>query len=395
MRGKTPLIEPVPSDAHSSWVTFVWRGDERTQRVELIGGLASGDLHKWLTRLPETDLWDRTERIPNDARFAYSFRVNTPLKFPQDAAAEKKQIQEHPLRPDPLNRNDVGFGSMLEMPDAPPQPWLGRVPGAPKRLSDWAEKVLPLRDVRQLKLANTALNQDQPIAIYTPPNYDPAGEPCGLVILFDGGGFQLKSQIPAPTILDNLIRQKTIPPVVAVFVSHIHRNEELACSDASADFLVRELIPWVRKNYRVSDDPSRTIVGGMSFGGLMASYCGYRHPKVFGNVLSLSGSYQWDPRHAEFGPMLADVETGWLTQQFVASPRLPVRFYLAAGKFENFYPFSLLMENRRFRDVLESKGYAVTYSEFPGGHDPVSWRGSFVEGLIVLTPDPVCQDVQK
>jgi enterochelin esterase family protein len=163
------------------------------------------------------------------------------------------------------------------------------VPGAPKRLSDWAEKVLPLRDVRQLKLANTALNQDQPIAIYTPPNYDPAGEPCGLVILFDGGGFQLKSQIPAPTILDNLIRQKTIPPVVAVFVSHIHRNEELACSDASADFLVRELIPWVRKNYRVSDDPSRTIVGGMSFGGLMASYCGYRHPKVFATCCRCPG----------------------------------------------------------------------------------------------------------
>ncbi len=58
---------------------------------------------------------------------------------------------------------------------------------------------------------------------------------------------------------------------------------------------------------------------------------------------------------------------------------------LAAGRFENFFPRSLLGENRRLRDVLEAKGYEVKFCEFSGGHDPVGWRGPFVEGMMALT----------
>jgi enterochelin esterase family protein len=84
-----------------------------------------------------------------------------------------------------------------------------------------------------------------------------------------------------------------------------------------------------------------------------------------------------------------DDEPGWLTRQFVTAPLRPVRFYLAAGRFEHwFFPSSLLHENRRLRDVLRAKGYTVGYAEFSGGHDPVCWRGPFVEGLEFLaTPE--------
>ena len=81
-----------------------------------------------------------------------------------------------------------------------------------------------------------------------------------------------------------------------------------------------------------------------------------------------------------------DGEPGWLTRQFVAAPRLPVRFYLAAGSFENWHlPYSLRGENHRFRDVLQAKGYSVRYCEFSGGHDRLGWRGPFVEGISFLT----------
>jgi len=185
-------------------------------------------------------------------------------------------------------------------------------------------------------------------------------------------------------IFDNLIRDKRIPPVVAIFVYQTtERDKELACSEAFADFVAKELVSHVRSKYKVAADPARTIVGGMSLGGLMSAYCAYRHPEVFGNVLSMSGSYPWFPGAFE-GKAPRDAEPGWLTRQLVTSPKLDVRFYLAAGRFENFFPFSLLGENRRFRDVLQAKGYQVQYSEFTGGHDPVCWCGPFVEGMIAL-----------
>jgi enterochelin esterase family protein len=100
--------------------------------------------------------------------------------------------------------------------------------------------------------------------------------------------------------------------------------------------------------------------------------------------MSQSGSFQWYPGAFEEDKE-TDTEPGVLTRQFVTTPLRPVRFYLEAGRFEHDFSGSLLAENRRLRDVLEAKGYAVHYSEFTGGHDYQTWRGSFADALIVLT----------
>ena len=100
-------------------------------------------------------------------------------------------------------------------------------------------------------------------------------------MLFDGAFYQDSEMIPGPVILDNLIAKKKIRPMVAVFVKHepLTRNKDLSCSEPFAAFLIKDLVPWVRAEYRVSEEPARTIVGGLSLGGLMASYCGLRTPK--------------------------------------------------------------------------------------------------------------------
>jgi len=45
---------------------------------------------------------------------------------------------------------------------------------------------------------------------------------------------------------------------------------------------------------------------------------------------------------------------------------------------------NLMVANHKLRDVLREKGYLVHYHEFSGGHDYISWRGSFADGLLVL-----------
>jgi enterochelin esterase family protein len=44
----------------------------------------------------------------------------------------------------------------------------------------------------------------------------------------------------------------------------------------------------------------------------------------------------------------------------------------------------MLGTNRELRDVLELKGYPVTYREVDGEHDNIWWRGSLADGLIAL-----------
>lgn len=56
---------------------------------------------------------------------------------------------------------------------------------------------------------------------------------------------------------------------------------------------------------------------------------GVAYPRLFGNVLSLSGSYWWAPKGEA---------PGWLTRQYQQSPLYPVRFWLQAGKFEQARP---------------------------------------------------------
>jgi len=382
MQGKAPLIEPVADDPHSSRITFVWRGDSKTRRVNVQGGPATGDFANWMKRLGNTDLWYRTDRIPNDSRFAYFFQVDRPLKFPPHA--EKLPPLALP-RADPLNPRKTSSAdrSVVELPDALPQPWLKRLPGVPQ--GALSEHKLTSETVRDAK---PGFDHERQFMVYTPPNYDAKGRPYGLLVLFDGQGNRNPSaDMPVPVILDNLIASAKIPPLLAVFVYQTGgRNRELGCSQPFSDFVAKELVPWVRKNYHVSAGPTQVTIGGMSAGGRMAAYCGLRHSEVFGNVLSLSGGFEWWPGALE---ERMDEEPGWLTREFVTAPRLPVRFYLAAGRFEHwFFPSSLLTENRRLRDVLQAKGYTVAYAEFSGGHDPVCWRGPFVDGLMTLTETP-------
>ena len=85
--------------------------------------------------------------------------------------------------------------------------------------------------------------------------------------------------------------------------------------------------------------------------------------------------------------MDATTEGNVMAKQFLASSKLPVRFYLAAGTFEidrEGVGGGILETTRNLRDVLRAKGYEVQYQQFVGGHDGLSWRGTLADGLIAL-----------
>jgi enterochelin esterase-like enzyme len=372
----TPLVEPAAGEKVFYLVTFLYHGSEETENVVLFidrglwGDIASNQLY----RLGTTNIWFKTYRFRNDARFTYSLSVNDPLKPLQETSDVGDWIKRSASWiTDPLNPKKFPFYprpvSVVELPGAPPQPWITLKKGVPKG------------KVTTHKFKSNLLDNERTVWIYIPSGYDSQEINYGMLILFDGGSYI--SWVPTPTILDNLIAERLIPSIIAVFVSHpnqVLRNQELSCSESFTQFLVEELVPWVKSTYQVTENPALTIIGGSSNGGLGATYAAFRHPEVFGNVLSQSGAFMYSPPDEN--------EPEWLIRKIKAMPPLPIRFHLDYGLMETSQAEtdapSILETNRHLSDVLLGKGYRVHYREFNGGHEYINWRGHLANGLIAL-----------
>jgi enterochelin esterase-like enzyme len=231
-------------------------------------------------------------------------------------------------------------------------------------------------EVHVHKVKSKQLGNERRIYVYTPPGFQKSAGPYPLLVLFDGKDYF--SKIPTATILDNLIAQKRLPPTIAVSIDPVDRWHELGIGQPFIDVVARDIVPWVQTRYRATADPRATVVGGLSLGGLAAVYAAFRHPEVFGNVLSQSGSFWWFKD--------GDDEYEWLTRQIAASPRRAICFYLEVGLLEGARPGapSMVLANRHLRDVLIAKGYSVTYRPFAGGHDSICWRGTFGDAVVLL-----------
>src|SRR5262249_2746679 len=138
--------------------------------------------------------------------------------------------------------------SLVELPGAPAQHWANRQADAPAGVVEWK------------KIKSTILNNERMAAIYTPPGYRADATPYGLLVVFDGIAYTITASVPTPVILDNLVAQNRIAPMVAVILANVtttSRSDELPCNSRFADFLADEVVPWVRQNYNVTSDPSR------------------------------------------------------------------------------------------------------------------------------------------
>ena len=379
----TPLVESIEKDPQHQLVTFLWRGTSETRNVFPIGSFKVGGrypLDYVFHQIPLTDVWYLTVRLPTGARFTYGLSENDPLVFNGFQPERFATTQVDPLNPHRwgcapgATRYDCQ--SMAEIKGAVPQPWIVK------------NSTIASGTIEKQKIHSELLKNEHDLSIYLPAGYRANATPYNLVVIFDESAYLTK--VPTPVILDNLIAASKIPPTVAVLIANPtqdSRNKELPPNPEFADFLAKELIPWIRAHYHVTNDPGKTVVAGSSLGGLAAAYAGYKHPEVFRNVLCQSGSFWWAPDHSGAIPDGVITETGWMAKQFIASSKLPLRFYLDAGSFEfdsNGTGGGILETSRNMRDVLLAKGYEVHYQQFVGGHDYLSWRGTLADGLMDL-----------
>ena len=355
-RGKSPVLDVAAAGPSEMRVTYICLGDDDTERVVFHGGPEFGVV---IRRLGKSNLFLGTQLVPSDARFEYSFALR----------------EVHHLGP----RGEVEVAEATEQ-----GPWLLEMPGAPRQPYVTVRPDISHGKTETTGIVSAALKEERKITVYTPPGYD-GHTPADLLIVFDGvtyGAVPEQTEVPTPTILDNLLAEKKIRPTIAILVWTMgKRMRDLTGSKPFADFVADELIPWARAHYRIAPGPKAVVLAGSSIGGFAAAHCAFQYPQAIGNVLSQSGAYWITDNWQSVRPPYPH-DTGLAIEEFKHSKRLPIRFYMEVGRFD--LGAALLGSNRELRDVLEAKGYAVDYHEFDGGHDYAAWRGSLADGLTVL-----------
>jgi enterochelin esterase-like enzyme len=321
---------------------FLYRGAASTITVP-------GDANGWdgaafpMTPLFTTNLWYRTVTFPVDARLDYKFVLNGNTWIL-----------------DPRNPYQVsgGFGpnSELRMPAYVPPPEIDYNPS------------IPHGTMHDTTFFSAALNNSRTVRIYTPPSYASSTDSFPVVLFHDG--LEYVTLANANTILDNLIAQGRIVPIIGVFVPPVNRTPEYAGAQMTqfTDFLVNTVMPVIDGRYRTRHEPEARAVMGASNGGNISLWMGYTHPEAFGNIAAQSSN------------IISSTSSG-----FQSSPRLDLRLYLDLGTYDIAQLIPLV---RNFIPILQSKGYPYRYEEYHEGHSWGNWRAHIDNALEMFFPGP-------
>lgn len=365
----TPIIEELENDSENSLVTFIYKGDKECENVLFVPPVGKENYNdNQMQRILETDLWYITYEVRNDVRFKYYFSPNDPLDNNWDERYYNRSVYDRLNKKVMIfkgeNEEDDEKSSYVIMPQSPKDVWT-------KKIED-----VPRGSLEEYKFESENLEDKRRIRVYTPYGYDRNEKNYGFIVLTDGDEYI--NLLSAIETLNNLIASKKIPPIVAIFIDSTEdRMKELKCSDSFGEVIVKELIPWARQNYNISINPKDAIICGLSLGGLTATYLGLNYSKIFGNVLSQSGSYWYRPE--SYSSVNDDC---WTSSNFKKIDKLSLKFYLSIGVLET--KDKIIDTNINLKDTLMAKGYDVEFQWFKSGHDYLSWGENLANGLISL-----------
>ena len=392
----TPIFEEIEGDAKYNLITFLVREDEEVENIICNNMFVIEDIKEGLLeRIEDTNVYFKSYKILKGIREIYCLSKNNPLE-PKDPSENIFKYGSL-VFPDPFNSNIRQYKmdglqfplNEFESPDAPPQPYYGE------------RTNIEHGKVEEFTSHSGILKNERQILVYTPPNYSKNYIPYHFLLLFDGILFEEAAKVSST--LDNLIADEKIPPVIAIMVENFIptntalRSSELPPNPKFLEYIIKELLPWGHKNFNITIDPSQSVIAGASYGGIASAFIAFKHPEIFTNILSMSGAYSWYPGADFWLQSIKNIdnfehwwtkeeekETEWLVRQFAQSKKLPLKFYLDVGVLEEADPTNLFIANHHFRNILNTKGYPVSYVEYLGGHAFVCWRGSIADGLIYL-----------
>lgn len=239
------------------------------------------------------------------------------------------------------------------------------------------------------------IDYQRKITVYIPAQYKP-GSAAPFMVVHDGP--KGKPGLELPHILDNLIAQKRILPIILIQIAngggdaqgHERGKEYDTMSGVFAEYIETEVLPRVEKNcnVRLTTDPDGRAAMGNSSGGSAALIMAWFRTDLYHRVLTTSGTFvnqQWP-----FDPKMPDGAWGFHETLIPNSPKKPIRVFMSVGDQDLLNPgvqrdgmHDWVEANHRMAKVLKAKGYEYQYLFCRGsGHGVGNAKAQFLPHAI-------------
>lgn len=229
------------------------------------------------------------------------------------------------------------------------------------------------RTILKEEVPSGHLSEVRNVKIYLPPGYN---ELLTYPVLYCQDGEDFFNFGRTATHMTKLILDEGLEPalIVGVDVDKKLRNEEYSPEGsrfaAYCRFFAEELVPYVESRYPARRERSARVIAGDSLGGTVSLHIALDYPYTFSRVLSLSGAFFAGTRER-----IAKVnDLSWL------------QLYMLVGLQETAVEtsrgtFDFLDENRRTRELLETRETDLVYEEKDGRHVWGFWQNELPTGL--------------
>lgn len=285
-------------------------------------------------------------------------RGNRPPLTEADAAEIAK------LETYPAWTRGAGDGNYFIGPDYAPAPELTVREGVPKgRVETFVMTAAESKFYPDTGLRGATPTRN--VTVYIPSQYK-AGTAAPLIVSCDAYG--ARNNV-LPTILDNMIADGRLPPIIAVMVANgggdgggSERGLEYdTVSGKYAEFVEAEVLPKVESLYNVklTKDPDARMTLGGSSGGSASFNMAWFHPEWYRRVLIYSGTFVNQHPDANYP------RGAWEYHDHVIaeSPVKPIRIWMHVSQNDNGATagsaglHNWVIANIRMADVLKAKGY--------------------------------------
>ncbi len=238
-----------------------------------------------------------------------------------------------------------------------------------------ANRPIPHGEIRTAWYYSSTLDTMRSMHVYTPPGYDTSNAKYPVFYLLHGGGDEDSGWSTvgrAGFIIDNLLADKKARPMIVVMPNGSMPRPAnapagpagAAAQERFAEELLKTVIPYVEKNYRVLATRDNRAIAGLSMGGgqtlrvAPANLDKFAYIGVWSSGVNQQTTADFEKRNAAF------FETPEKTNKAVKL------FWIGVGEKDTLANASA----KNLASVLKAHGIKHEFHESDGGHTWINWR---------------------